>query len=75
MYNPKTHEIENLYINQNDLVIQTSDAVGGMPPTYRKATAADRMNAVISKVSRENENKKEKEPLNWKLLIGLKQPI
>ncbi len=56
----------------NEDFIRTSDQIGDFPPTYRKVTAEDRMRRILN----ENEKKpKSKEPLNWKLLLGLKQPL
>ncbi len=45
--------------------IQTSE------DTWREETAADRLEKVVAEVSKN----KSKEPLDWKLLIGLKQPL
>jgi hypothetical protein len=59
---------------------KTSDALISedgdvFPATYRLVTAADRLEMAFEEVRKENANKKVKEPLNIRLLYGLKHPI
>lgn len=58
--------------------IKTSDGDSEWPPTYRKKTSADFLEEVVREVEQnrkeEKEGRKKKEKLNWRLLLGLKNP-
>ncbi len=49
--------------------INTGDGV------YREETAADRLAKAVEENRKERERTGKKEELNWKLLVGLKNPL